>query len=299
MVLYWRQMRRYVRFPCIHPDKTDFGDAGEGSQIFSYVANDWLQMHTPGGSHLDYRFRYSITSYQGGYQSAGVPQMVERYVNPVETVEISTRDGELPEMAHSFLRLDPSLRFVCLKRADDGKGIIARFYGEADDVHFDAELCAEPCSVDERPTSRSAKRGFITYRLGKESICIKERAPAIPAVLKGTPAPIGAVYTGLITKPRAAAGEHSGHLYLLWGANVEEDLSHYRLYRSEASGFTPCEASFLADVLPEAYRVGRYEDTELKTHTTYYYRVCAVSKQGVCGEMSQEFSGITREEIES
>ncbi|MBR6603078.1 MAG: hypothetical protein IKK94_03570, partial [Clostridia bacterium] len=33
-----------VEFDHIHPDKTDFGNAGEGSEIFSYVANDWLQM---------------------------------------------------------------------------------------------------------------------------------------------------------------------------------------------------------------------------------------------------------------
>lgn len=39
---------RLVEFDHIHPDKTDFANAGEGSAMFMYVANDWLQMHSPG-----------------------------------------------------------------------------------------------------------------------------------------------------------------------------------------------------------------------------------------------------------
>jgi hypothetical protein len=76
---------------------------------------------------------------------------------------------------------------------------------------------------------------------------------------------------------------------------MEEDLSHYRLYRSEQSGFTPDESTFLAEVLPEKYREGRYVDTGLKRHTPYFYRVCAVNRSGVCGPMSREFSAFTRE----
>ena len=111
----------------------------------------------------------------------------------------------------------------------------------------------------------------------------------------GAPAPIGSVYTGLITEPCAAAGEHDGHLYLLWGASMEEDFSHYHLYRSEISGFTPDESTFLARVEPEEYRVGRYVDMGLKNHTCYYYRVCAVNQAGVAGPMSREFAAFTRE----
>ncbi|MBQ8358043.1 MAG: hypothetical protein IJX39_09610 [Clostridia bacterium] len=288
-----------TEFDHIHPDKTDFGNAGEGSQIFSYVANDWLQMHTPGGSHLDYRFRYAITSYRGGYRQAGIPQMAERYVTPVATVGISAQNGTLPAKEYSFLRSGGNARLVCLKRADDGKGIIARFYGEDAAVTFDPAWEAERVTVDERePTVETGNRGFVTYRLGKHTLRLKEREPVAPVAVNGIPAPIGSVYTGLITQPHAAPGEHTGHLYLLWGANTEEDLSHYQLYRSEVPGFVPCDENFVADILPEPYRVARYEDTGLAVHTRYYYRVCAVSKQGICGEMSHEFSGITKEELE-
>ena len=41
--------------------------------MYVYLANDWLQMHTPGGSHMDFRFRYSIASYDGDHRAAGVP----------------------------------------------------------------------------------------------------------------------------------------------------------------------------------------------------------------------------------
>ena len=51
----------------------------------------------------------------------------------------------------------------------------------------------------------------------------------------------------------------------------------------------------MADILPEEYVVGRYEDRGLKDHTCYYYRVCAVNKQGICGPVSDEFSAYTRE----
>ena len=285
-----------TEFDHIHPDKTDFGAAGEGSQIFSYLANDWLQMHICGGSHLNYHFRYSITSYEGGYESAKIPWMAERFVNPVETVRIPAQNGDLPEGAHSFMELNPDLRFICLKRADDGCGMIARFYGESSDVRLTA-LNAEPATVDERPASEPVKKGFITYRLGKKTVRIKQRAPIIHPAKNGVPAPIGSVYTGLITKPRAAAGENMGHLYLLWGASMEENFSHYKLYRSEISGFMANEKSFIADVYPEEYRVGRYEDTGLKNHTCYYYRVCAVNQEGVYGPMSEEFFAYTREPL--
>ena len=82
----------------------------------------------------------------------------------------------------------------------------------------------------------------------------------------------------------------------MWGQSTEEDFSHYRLYRSENPGFTPDDSTFVADVQPEEYRVGRYEDTGLKEHTCYYYRVCAVNKAGKLGPMSSEFCAFTKEE---
>jgi hypothetical protein len=124
------------------------------------------------------------------------------------------------------------------------------------------------------------------------------RRADIPDVIdEAKPAPIGSVWTGLISKPRAARGENDGHMYLLWGQNMEKNLSHYELYRSTESGFVPSAENFVAKVEPGEYRMGRYVDEGLAVHTQYFYRVRAVNTDGVCGDFSEEFSGMTKEPI--
>ena len=284
-----------VEFDRIHPDKTDFGDAGERSHIYVYCANDWLQKQVAGGSHLHLTFRFAITSYKGDHRSAEIAQKAECYLDPLKQISIPPQAGTLPSDHHCFLPFETSLRFLCLKRADDGEGVIARFYGNGGTVQFDPSLNAEVNTVDERPAEQDPKGPFFTYRLGKEKIRIRERKERLPTFTSTAPLPIGSVYTGLITEPCAAAGENRGQLYLLWGASKEESFSHYRLYRSEKAGFEPKEDTFLCTVPPEDFVVGRYEDTGLKDHTQYFYRVCAVNRDGVCGPVSKEFSAFTRE----
>ena len=282
-----------VEFDHIHPDKTDFGNAGDGSQIFPYVATDWLQMHLPGGSHLDYRFRFSLTSYRGSFADGEITRMAERYSNPVQILSIPAQAGSLSP-THSFLAANQ--RLLTLKRAEDGDGLVARFYGSAP-LTLETQWNIRRLRIDEQPLEEvPAQTGFSTYRLGSGSVRLTPRPVVETPGLNGAPAPIGSVYTGLITQPCAAPGEHDGHLYLLWGASMEDDLSHYRLYRSEQPGFTPDDATFLAEVLPEKYREGRYVDTGLKHHTPYFYRVCAVNQSGIRGPMSREFSAWTQEE---
>ena len=133
--------------------------------------------------------------------------------------------------------------------------------------------------------------------MGRNELKLEEKQLEKKNVETNKPAPIGSVYTGLITKPRAGAGEHAGHLYLLWGQNTDGDFSHYKLYRSEVEDFEADDTTFVANVYPQEYCVGRYEDRGLKEHTCYYYKVCAVNRAGVQGEMSDVFMGYTRESI--
>ena len=277
-----------MEFDHIHPDKTDFGNTGAGSAMFAYVATDWLQMHLPGGSHLDYRFRFAVISYQGDHIRAKIPQRAERYLNPVRFVSIPKQRGTLDPVVGRFLNIPEGQRLIALKRAQDGDGIIVRLYGKGPGPENAQRVC-----IDETPlTGTASESGFSTWRLDGT---IKQRPVVETAGENGAPAPIGSVYTGLITEPCAAAGEHDGHLYLLWGASMEDNFSHYNLYRSEEAGFLPDESTFLARVEPEVYRTGRYVDEGLKHHTCYYYRVCAVNKAGKAGPMSREFSAFTRE----
>ena len=80
---------------------------------------------------------------------------------------------------------------------------------------------------------------------------------------------------------------------------MEENLSHYELYRAKNTGFIPSEETLIAKIEPEAYRVGRYIDEGLEVHTEYFYRVRAVNQNGICGDFSEEFSAYTKESIPS
>ncbi|MBO5454598.1 MAG: hypothetical protein J6A69_11665 [Clostridia bacterium] len=283
-----------VEFDHIHPDKTDFANAGDSSKMFMYVANDWLQMHCIGGSHLDLRFRYSITSYLMNYKSAKIDSMAERLETPLYMTEISTQKGTFDKTEQSFIEIDKDLRFLCLKPADDTKGLILRLYGNDCDTEITSSVLGNidtvKNTVDEQMYSGNDSN-FHTFRLLKDSV----RIPLTKDTMCSDALSVGAVYTGLISKPMAACGENDGQLYLLWGQNTEEKFSHYKLYRSENENFEANDNTFLCNVYPEEYKVARYEDKNLKTHTAYYYKVCAVDKDGFCGKMSDTFCGITKE----
>ncbi len=109
------------------------------------------------------------------------------------------------------------------------------------------------------------------------------------------PAKVGSFYTGLISDPRAWRGDEPDVLYLQWGQNQEPDLAHYELYRADVPDFQLDDSTFLAKVQLGPYVVVPYEDKRLKPHTTYYYRVRAVDRQGHKGQPSQLCTGVTRE----
>jgi hypothetical protein len=299
-----------VEFDRIHPDKTDCFLNDNGSAVYSYLFNDWLQMHTPGGSHVNPQFRYTIMSYTCDFRNAGAPQLAERLAHPVMARHVPAQQGPLPATGMSFIEADcDNLRLLALKRAEDGNGIIARFQENHDQTISRAAIQQSlvddgnvtRCTVDERGNSEaSGKEGFSVNRGGTLTLRIEgrnipEETALPPPAAAETPAPIGSVYTGIIDQPRAVFGEYQGHLYLVWGQNQEADLSHYELFRSEESGFTPDTATFLAKVEPGPYRVARYEDRDLRTHREYFYRVRAIAVSGRTGEFSREFCGLTRE----
>ncbi|MBO5298920.1 MAG: hypothetical protein J6B51_02435 [Clostridia bacterium] len=285
-----------VEYSEIHPDKTDYGAVGDGSEIFSYVSNDWLQMHETGGSHVYLHLRYAITSWNGSYEKYGLREMAEKFVNPVISTVSKAHGGKLPEDGRSFISVEDNRRLLCVKRAEDGDGVIARLYGEGE-ISADLDgLPTEKCTIDERPCENTEdKPRFATLRIKAGSLPRKEDTPDL--IDENKPAPIGSVWTGLVAKPKAIRGERDGHLYILWARNGEKNLSHYELYRSKVSGFTPSEENFVAKIEPEEYCVGRYVDDGLEIHTEYFYRVRAVNRNGVCGDFSDEFSAFTKEPI--
>ena len=67
------------------------------------------------------------------------------------------------------------------------------------------------------------------------------------------------------------------------------------LYRSREENFVADESTFVTDIYLEEYVVGRYVDTGLENNAKYYYKVCAVDKNGNSGRMSEEFCAYTKE----
>lgn len=290
-----------IEYDHIHPDKTDIGDVGNGSAVYSYVANDWLQRHVAGGSHLNLRIRYAITSYSGNHQKAKLAQEAEKFVTPVVVKRTEPYTSNTPEIPQ--LEITEKQRFINMKRSKDGKGLIIRLYGDLETAYATLKgYESKRVAVDEtelNPLKVSYKGlGFTTWRVGAEKISLQEEIPMKDIIDENVPAPIGSCYTGLITEPRAICGEKRGQLYLLWGANMEKNLAYYEVYRSETAAFLPNEETLIAKVKPEEFRVGRYEDVGLKDHTSYFYTVRAINSKGKAGEYSKIFEGITRELID-
>lgn len=302
----WMQLdSQLVEFDHIHPDKTDYGLAGAGSELYSYVANDWLQMHVSSGNSLSFRFRYGITSYKGNYCQAGLPEMAERYANPMLYCHIYPHSGNLPNKECSFAYVDSGTRLLTLKRAEDGRGLIARLYNveknNSTNFHLNFKLFGsvslEASTIDERPCSLKRNiKGFSTLRIGanKWNLHCRDETNTSESDI-ASKIPIGSSYTGLITNPRASRGEKPGQLYLLWGQVMAKDLVGYRVFRGLTMDFEANEQSLIAEIEKEPYRVARYEDHGLKDETEYYYRVCSVDSSGRQGPLSIVFSGTTLE----
>ena len=292
-----QQDSQIVEFDHIHGDKTDFGDPGEGAAMYSFVATSWFHhKHLPGGNSIQYRFRYTITSYKGDHVAAGLAKMAERIVNPVITLELQKQqNGALPGDQASFLETDA--RLVCLKRAKDGKGIVARLYSDQNwgEPVLSGQLpgCAQwkSVSLDEGQSLPPPQAGFATLRAG-DGISFKLTTPT-----QEDPMVIGSRETGMISQPRAAAAYDAepGTMYLLWGACTHPDLSHYEIFRDVDPDFIPYIHNKVATVPREDFVVGRYVDQNLKPNTTYWYRVRGILKDGQAGPFSPPFSGLTRE----
>ena len=283
-----------VEFDHIHPDKSDFGNAGKGSKIFCYVANDWLQMHVPGGNEINYQFDYAITSDCGKLNLDDIHAVSERFITPVHTVEIDNQNGKYCQTEKTFFDFNTRSRFLTLKPADDGDGIIARFYGQETESVIKNQIF-EQVSIDELPTEKRLRNGFYTYRIkGYKAKELKEKKVLLS---REKPLPVGSHYTGLIDIPKATNGENDGQIYLIWGANKEPNFSHYELYRSKTPNFKANKKTFVSLIYPEPFVIARYSDEGLENYTEYFYKVRAVNKQGAKSDFSPEFSAKTKQPL--
>ena len=282
-----------TEFGEIHPDKTCYGGPVKSSGIYPYLFTDWLQMHNPDGDSFNFSFRYAITSYAGTWQSAHIPAFAERALDDLDEKYY----GSSMPLSRYDLSVDSpawNVQLLTLKRAEDGRGLIARFRereGRPCRVTASQHLAEDAeytlCNVIERDVLKLdgfafdiAPFGYATIRIDAPSLRFATKSPDDSAY----------AYTGLITAPRAGHGGKDGQMYVLWGAEMSPDFDHYELWR---------DGKFLANVTNEApdgvaYRVARYEDLGLPTHSRHEYRIRKVWKDGRKDPLCEPFYGLTR-----
>ncbi len=283
-----------MEFGEIHPDKTcySFGKLPEGkSALYSYVFNDWLQRHNPDGEGVALRFRYAITSYAGSWRDAHIPYVARKVTDPYYSI-----------LEKHICPDAPNIQVITVKAAEDGRGFIVRLK-ETEGRSVVTSISRDFLKHSRMVRTDILENGRKRVRNGKISVKPYEyvtlRIAPRKKVKFSKPLNDGYEYTGLITRPCATHGDDDGQLYLLWGANMDEDFDHYELYRSTEPGFECSQETFISEVKTEVhdgipYRVARYEDTGLDSHRRYYYRIRSVNKDGVKSDYSEEFSAITR-----
>ncbi len=265
-----------VEFGRIHPDKTEFGEPFASSHLYSYLFTDWLQMHTTGGSAINPRFRYVITSYSGDYRAAGISRLAERLTQPLLTTVIPAQDGPLPS-SMSFLEVnEPNVSLLTFKLAETpGEGFIARLH----------EMDGKPVE------SLSTKQDLGSFELTACSLLEEDRERLTALDLRL--APFGATIrlkkpaTTRLDTPEVTVGEVlDNQISLSW--KPVANATQYHVYRGTFSVFEPDEYHLHTATLETSF-----VDGSLSPGTTYRYRVAAVDADANQGACSAELAATT------
>ena len=249
-----------TEFGEIHPDKTCYtGKPPKGkTAIYPYLFTDWLQMHQPDGDSMNFTFRFAITSYRCGPLGDRALPCGGRDSGPLgdRALPCGGRDsGPLGDRALPCGGRD------CGPLGDRALPCGGRWANVA-------RMCEDWLD----PYAKWMREQNIP-RFSRESV--EEPPPG---------------WTGLIERPRAGHGEKDGQMYILWGAEMSPAFDHYELWR---------DGKFLANVTNEVhhgipYRVARYEDLGLPTHSRHEYRIRKVWKDGRKDPLGEPFYGLTR-----
>jgi hypothetical protein len=131
--------------------------------------------------------------------------------------------------------------------------------------------------------------------------CASVAVTTLPTAQKACPPVAVQGLHAILVSPLAPANR----INLLWRSNVEPNIGGYEIHRSMSSGYTPSTQTLLAkhDVQTSArasvfkgFDHQMYLDANAASGTTFYYRVRAVTKEGLPGEFSGEAAVTTKKD---
>lgn len=299
-----------IEFGQIHEDKTDYGRPYRSSHLYSYLFNDWLQMHKASGSEISPRFRYSICSYSGNYRSAGLSRLAQRIVTPLQITEITKRKPladrkDLLPLEKSFISVDASnVRFLTLKEAEKaGSGFIARFQ-ESDGIAsesitirqdlFNAKTDIAECNITEqfiRPISSSVNKSVkksssnatpdSSWNVSKNITNKSKERFTLPLgkfdykTLRFSPSKEKDLEKPVLT----LSTKNDSSIQFSW--KPVKNAVQYKIYRGDSADFAVDEYHLIGSGLNCSWN-----DCFLSPDKDYCYKVAAETKSGELGPVS-------------
>ncbi len=92
------------------------------------------------------------------------------------------------------------------------------------------------------------------------------------------------IFPGVPTGPLAVFLD-IGHIHLTWNSVPDEDISHYKIYRSQTPGFIPTSESLIGESVESTFL-----DEHVSLDETYYYKLSARDIHGNEGGFSEELT---------
>lgn len=113
------------------------------------------------------RFEYAISVHAGDWRKAGLLAAAAKRYAPVRAAMTGRGRGHLPHEASLFALRDPNLHVTCVKQAEDGGGLIVRFFSplpekQAAELSFGRPVAsAELCRMDESVVEALPVKGNV------------------------------------------------------------------------------------------------------------------------------------------
>ncbi|MDR1556399.1 MAG: glycosyl hydrolase-related protein [Tannerellaceae bacterium] len=273
-----------IEFGKIHQNKTELEDYPMCSHIYSYIFTDWLygNASTIGPSHLNFRFRYSITSHKGNVGDSYNARFAEKRVSPLQTAIIPDKQrGKSDKLFHSFASVtSDNIELLTLKMSEEpGRGIIVRFH-ETGGVktkttyRFDwlQDMQIIETSLSEQDLRELTNTNIELNPYGYTTIRLEAKG------------------TGKLLSPNVSVKNITEKSIKLSWEKVDGAVQ-YNIYRATYDGFYHTSYHLLKTITDTLF-----VDDWIKSDKPYYYRISAIDKYFKEGDISLQLKVVTLKE---